>query len=375
MQNRKSKVLQFLIAFCVFSVSTLQSQGIDQILNKQILVEFKNSRLQEGVALKIKTDSFLFDPIRESPIYDPEPRWLSLADVKRIFFPDGTMVYGTPEKSLKAEKKAYPTYAPVVAVICGMVFGPILGATIGASAPKDYSEQVFENMLNGALIGMTLMPFVSYEIVTTKMGVTNAKNSWIIYSGANAASSNHSGTIPGIGYAIGLNRSYYLQDHLNLVAGVSYNMRTFDLHDQRVYFPWSGLNPEIRRQNMTFAVGYVDVQLAPQVNYRKADLFFGGGIGVAASARVYEKTRRTTLSIEHLDDWTWPPPEYDFYHVSDEPESSMPYFALVATTELEWKKIIVRFSFKKAFKESRQMSPLKDETQLKTIELSFGYLF
>jgi len=385
-QNEKSKhrgyttlnqkVFLSLLFICSLFAKSLQGEGIDQLVDRQIFVEFKDGASRKGVALDVNADQFLFDPNRESPLFDPEPRWISLVDVVRISFPDGTLVYGMPENFLKdQERKTYPNYVPAVAVVSGVAIGAVLGGLIGLVAPKDYSSQMYENAMNGALIGMTLMPFVNYEIITKKMGKAGEKNKWTMCLSVNNTTSNHSETIPETGYAIGINRSYFVKDHFDLVAGISYNLRSFDLRDQKVYFPWSGFNPEIRRQNITFTVGYVDVQLVPQVNYRKADLFLGAGIGVAASARVYEKTRRTTLSIEDLDDWTWPPPEYDFYHVSDEPESSMPYFALVATTEIEWKKIIIRFSFKKAFKESRQMSPLADETQLKSIEFSLGYLF
>jgi hypothetical protein len=373
MYKLKKLLLFFMLSSCFLGLSSRSSMAREKFVNEHVIVILKTSNLERGIVLDSTAVGIYFDPDKISLFYNPEPRWIAFEDIERITSLDGALLYGQP-----LIKKQLPSYAPTLAFLGGIPLGMVMGGLVGTLAPKDFSSQIFENAVNGALIGMSVMPFLLYEITRARMEPPADKNRLAFHTGPNVTSANYDATRAGTGYMIGFNRYYYADEHTDIVAGLSYNMRTFELHDQIVYLPFMGGDVSMSRQNITFAVGYVDVHVMPQFNFKDEHVRLSAGIGLSLSARVFEKTRRKTLERTYYHsgiDEPWQRPSYDFLHIDMEPEMSTPYFGWIAAVEVDVRRIAIRMTFKKAFGDSRQMSPLDDFTQLRTLSLSLGYLF
>ena len=254
-----------------------------------------------------------------------------------------------------------------VNVPLGIIIGTLCGAVIGGAIPSDYSSEKFANFVKGGLIGASMGPFYTFEIMSLSKGVKNPSHRWCFNAGANIILPNHEDALFKAGYSIGIGRHYHLSDRVGLRGEVTYALRQFLLPSQKIRYSYAS-ERMVKSYDIDFSVGYINTSILLNfklLSLQKFNFYITLGPSLSLAAR--EDTKFHFLNEEENPD------DFDFDYIMDEPGPLFGYPAMFYQLELQRGKWIWQLGFQNSMMDTDEIYPLISKTRMRTFEFRIGY--
>jgi len=256
-------------------------------------------------------------------------------------------------------------------ILFGVPSGLILGYLFGKTLSAQNSYRTSENSMIGAVVGMATFPFVYYEIARRKHGICNQMNRWAFFSGTNFAFSDYKGAGIQPGISAGLNRYYYLNERLDIIYGMNFNISQFELKNQIIKYDYWGYY-KYKNNDIRFSAGYIDFLLLLNYKFGVGKVKFDFAIGPFISVQALNNTKMTTYWEEYADQVN-PDYHYDLYYCDDEVFRMCTYSGFAFNASMSYRRFMVQFRYKNAFAHVDHLYAISPNTQLRVIELSLGF--
>jgi len=255
----------------------------------------------------------------------------------------------------------------ILNVPIGIAIGSMCGFVLGAVIPVDYETERYSNSAKGLLIGASMGPFYTFEIMLMSKGVKNPSHKLCFKAGGNITLTNYEDALSKAGYSFGFGRHYHLSDRLGLRGEVSYSLRQFLLPSQKIRYSYYS-ERVVKCYDIDFSVGYINTSILLNfklLNLQKFNFYLS--LGPSLSLAVRDATKFHFIREEENPD------DFDFSYIMDEPGALFGYPAMVYQLELQRGHWIWQFSFHHSVTYTDQIFPLKCNSRLSTFELSIGY--
>lgn len=250
----------------------------------------------------------------------------------------------------------------------GIIIGTLCGVVLGGAIPTDYSLDRFANFIKGGLIGASVGPFYTFEIMSLSKGIKNPFHKWCFKAGANIILPNYEDALFKAGYSIGIGRHYHLSDRVGLRGDVSYSLRQFILPSQKIRYFYSS-ERVVKCYDIDFSVGYINTSILLDFKILSLQEFdFYLALGPSLSLAAIDETKFHFLNEEESSD------DFDFDYIMDEPGPLFGYPAMLYQLELQRGKWIWQLAFHNSALDTDEIYPLISKTRLRTFEFSVGYL-
>jgi hypothetical protein len=267
-----------------------------------------------------------------------------------------------------SNEKRITSLDKTVNVPLGIIIGTLCGVVIGGAIPSDYSVEKFSNFIKGGLIGASMGPFYTFEIMSLSRGVKNPSHKWCFTAGANIILPNYEEALFKAGYSIGIGRHYHLSDRVGLRGDVSYSLRQFILPSQKIRYILHYSERVVKCNDIDFSVGYINTSTLLEFKILSLQEFdFYLALGPSLSLTVRNDTKFHFLNEEENPD------DFDFHYIIDEPDPLFGYPAMVYQLELQRGHWIWQLGFHHSVYDTDEIFPLDSNTRLRTFELSVGY--
>lgn len=292
--------------------------------------------------------------------YHPSYMSPNIAKVSASFASSAFVPPDSNEKRLTSLDK-------IMNVPLGIIIGTLCGVVIGGAMPSDYSSEKFANFIKGGLIGASIGPFYTFEIMSMSKGVKNPSHKWYFRAGGNIILPNYQDALFKAGYSIGIGRHYHLSDRFGLRGDVSYSLRQFILPSQKIRFSFYS-ERVVKCYDIDFSVGYINTSIFLNfklLNLQKFNFYLS--FGPSLSVAVRDNTKFHFLREEENND------DFDFDYIMEEPGALFGYPAMVYQLELQRGHWIWQFRFHHSVTYTNQIFPLMCNSRLSTFELSIGY--
>lgn len=271
-------------------------------------------------------------------------------------FPSSTLVPpDSNEKRLTLVDKII--FAPT-----GVVFGAFWGFAVGAVISRDFPDGI-----KGGVMGLSIGPFLTYEMFAATRGVKNPLHKFYIKTGGVLTLTNYDDSHIRPGYSIGMGRHYHLSDRFGLRGDVSYALRQFLLPSQKISYAYY-FKRVVKCYDINFSVGYINTSILLHFKmFSHQKLSFWLALGPSLSLAVRDDTKFHFLREEENPD------DFDFSYIMDEPGVLFGYPAMAYQLELQRGKWIWQLGFHHSVYDTDEIYPLISKTRMRTFELSIGY--
>ncbi len=272
--------------------------------------------------------------------------------------------FNSPTQAIKdSTEKRFTVVDKILNVPLGIAIGTLCGLAIGSAIPEDN----LGNAIRGALIGASMGPFYTFEIMSMSKGVKNPFHKWCFKAGGNIILTNYDDAVFKAGYSIGIGRHYHLSDRFGLRGDVTYALRQFLLPSQKIRYAYYSKRA-VKCYDIDFSVGYINTSIL--LNFRLLSLQklnFYITLGPSLSLAVRDDTKFHFLNEEEdLDD-------FDFDYIMDEPAQLFGYPAMVYQLDLQRGKWSWQLAFHNSALDTDEIYPLFSKTRMRTFEFSIGY--
>lgn len=180
----------------------------------------------------------------------------------------------------------------IVAIAVGVIGGAMAGAAVGKliGTPKSSSYEIAD-LCRGALIGASLMPFLTYETLRRDTTERASRDQWHIVFGGDLTYSNHRAANLQPGYGLSIGRSYRLSERLSLQGEGMLRKRRLSFRQQRLLYSSPGI-PRLLVGDISFSVTYVDVALLGKLRvltFSRGSL--NAALGAGTSVPILDQTK------------------------------------------------------------------------------------
>jgi hypothetical protein len=262
-----------------------------------------------------------------------------------------------------SNEKKLPLVDKIIFAPTGAVFGAFWGFAVGAVISRD-----FQNSIKGGLIGLSIGPFLTYEMFAAKRGIKNPLHKFYVKTGGNLTLTNYDDSQIMPDFSIGIGRLYHLRKGIGLRGEISYGLRRFHLPAQKISYAYY-FDQVVKTYDIDFSVGYINTSIL--LNFKMFNLKklnFHIALGPSLSLAVRDDTKFHFIREEDNPD------DYDFSYVDREgPQSGYP--AMFYQLELQMDHWMCQLGFHHSVYDTDEIYPLDSHTRLRTFELSVGYKF
>lgn len=274
-----------------------------------------------------------------------------------------SIIFALPDSN----EKRLTAIDKILNVPIGIAIGSMCGFILGTIMPVDYEAERYSNSAKGLLIGASMGPFYTFEIMSKNKGAKNPFHKWCFKVGGNFVLPNYEDALFKAGYSIGIGRHYHLSDRVGLRGDVSYSLRQFLLLSQKIQYDYIR-EDVIKIYDIDFSVGYINTSIL--LNFKMFSLKkfnFHIALGPSFSLAVRNDTKFHFIREEENPD------DFDFSYIMDEPGALFGYPAMSYQFELQRGKWIWQFGFHYSVYDTDEIYPLNSKTRMRTFELSVGY--
>ncbi len=245
----------------------------------------------------------------------------------------------------------------------GAFFGTLWGVAIGAAIPHDKMA----NGIKGGMIGFCVGPFLTYEMFASTRGLKNPLHQFYVKIGGNLTLTNYEDFKIRPGFSIGIGRHYHLSNILGLRGEISYALRRFFLHSQKISYAFY-FDRVVKSNNINFSVNYINTAILLNfklMHLQQWDICISLGPSMSLASR--DRTKFHFIREEENPD------EFDFSYIMDEPAPLFGYPAMAYQLDLQRGYWLGQLGFHHSVYDTDEIYPLDSNSRLRTVELSVGY--
>lgn len=275
---------------------------------------------------------------------------------------ESTLFPSSPLVPPDSNEKRLTLVDKIIFAPTGAVFGALWGFMVGAVISRDFPDGI-----KGGVMGLSIGPFLTYEMFAAKRGIKNPLHKFYVKTGGNLTLTNYSDSKIETGYSIGIGRHYHLSDRFGLRGEVSFALRQFLLPSQKINYAYY-FKRVVKCYDINFSVGYINTSIL--LNYKmfsRQKLNFYLALGPSLSLAVHDATKFHFLREEENPD------DFDFSYIMDEPGPLFGYPAMTYQLELQTGHWLLQLGFHHSVYDTDEIYPLDSNSRLRTFELSVGY--
>ena len=257
--------------------------------------------------------------------------------------------------------------SPVQSILVGVPVGCLLGIIVGTRVGPNSPDQLL-NGIRGAAMGMSIMPFIQYEMQRKAKGIDNSLNRWAIVFGGNMTFTDYDGTEIRKGFSAGLERYYFINENSDLMVDLTYTHHRFRIPDKIIIYS----SYTVENNDINFSAHYLDIALFVIHKFKTRKFSIHLGIGPFLSTQFLDKTTYRTNWEEPVNYYNKPAYKYDYSYNDDEVVGILPYFGWSVNLGFTFDKLIFQFNYKHSLRESNHIYGISPETKLNSIEFAVG---
>jgi hypothetical protein len=280
---------------------------------------------------------------------------------------NNTVVFHIEEDSGRAENRYYLN--PLQSILVGIPAGCLLGIIIGARIEASTYDRML-NTVRGAVIGLSLIPFVHYEINRKVKGINNSLNRWSVAFGSNITYTDYDDAWIQRGFTAALNRYYFLNKQFDMIYGFTYAHHKFMIPDKMIKYYSFDLY-KVADNDIHFSAHYLNMSILVNCKFNIIKFPIHLGIGPFISVQFLDKTSYSTHWEEYLYgiDTGY---DCDYSYSDDEVTGTLPVAGWALNLGFIMNPLIVQVNYRHSFDQSNHIFGLFPETALSTLELTLG---
>jgi hypothetical protein len=258
---------------------------------------------------------------------------------------------------------------PLQSILVGIPAGCLLGIIIGTQIyATSYDEML--NAVRAAVIGMSVMPFVHYEINRKVKGINNSLNRWSVAFGSNITYTDYDDASIQRGFTAALNRYYFLNKQFDMIYGLTYAHYKFMIPDKIIKYYYFDLY-KIADSDIHFSAHYLNMSILVNCKFNIIKFPIHFGIGPFISVQFLDKTSYSTHWEEYLYgiDTGY---DCDYSYSDDEVTGTLPVAGWALNLGFIMNPLIVQVNYRHSFDQSNHIFGLFPETALSALELTLG---